>query len=159
MVFMTAAVKRKRIAFATAFPEQFAPEHQATRGGPEIFEPIARPAPETRYPRAAQFDFRIEDALIDRVARKGEFLRCVDLHLAEIEVSDGDLVVIACHDGDKTRLLPRRMHRLADRLIFTHDSVDERCAEPPIVASMRNTQDTPVRIVARALYAWCRVAD
>jgi len=156
---MTAPMKRGRIALATAFPEQFAPGHSGTHGGPEVFEPVTRPAPEAQYPRAAQFDFRVEDDLVDRVARKGEFLRCVDLHLSEIEVSDGDLVVIACRDSGKTRLLARRMHRLADRTIFSHDSVEERYATGPIVASSTDRRDAPVRVVAKALYAWCRIAD
>ena len=157
---MTAPMKRPHNALAAAFPEQFAPPaHPVQRVDPETFEPTMRPATDSQYPRAAQFDLRVEDDLIDRVAHKGAFLRCVDLDLAEIEVADGDLVVIACRDGGKTRIIARRMHRLADRTIFVHDSMDENCAEQPIVATMTDTRDAPVSIVARALYAWWRIAD
>lgn len=157
---MTAPIRLSNIPFVPELNEQGAREgNMQMSGAIGASGPTTGPAPAPQYPGAAQFDLRIDDDLIDRVARRGDYLRCVNLELAGIGVEDGDLVVIAMHDGDKTQLLARRLIRLADRTIFAQDRADPTRAVEPIVVMKNEAQSAQCTIVAKALFAWARVAD
>jgi len=50
--------------------------------------------PDPQYPIAAQYDLIVEGNSINRFARDGEILRCLDIHKAIVEPVDGDLLVV-----------------------------------------------------------------
>jgi hypothetical protein len=157
---MTAPIKLSNISFVTDLNEKHARKGLLQMSGAiGASGPTTGPAPAPQYPAVAQFDLRVEDDLIDRVARRGDRLRCVDLEIAGIDAEDGDLVVIAMHDSDKTRLLVRRLGRLADRTVFSQDRADPTRAGEPIVVMKNEAQNAQFTIVAKALFAWSRVAD
>jgi hypothetical protein len=157
---MTAPMRLPGFSFVPDASKKFARvDHTQMRDVIDAFGPSIAPAPVSRYPMTAQFDLRVEDDCIDRVARRGDYLRCVDPEMTEIEIDDGDLVVIATHNGDETRLLARRLHRLADRTIFSLDCANPARADETIVVMKSEAQNAPIRIFAKALFAWSRVAD
>lgn len=157
---MSASMRLPGFSFVPDASKKFARvDHTQMRDVIDAFGPSIAPAPVSRYPMAAQFDLRVEDDFIDRVARRGDYLRCVDLENTEIDVDDGDLVVIATHTGDETRLLARRLRRLADRTIFSPDCAKPASAEDSIIVMKNETQNAPIEIFAKALFAWSRVAD
>jgi hypothetical protein len=157
---MSASMRLPGFSFVPDASKKFAHvDHTQMRDVIDAFGPSIAPPPVARYPMAAQFDLRVEDDFIDRVARRGDYLRCVDLENTEIDVDDGDLVVIAQHAGDETRLLARRLRRLADRTIFSSDCANPASAEDSIIVMKNETQTAPIRIFAKALFAWSRVAD
>lgn len=61
--------------------------------------PLSIFPPDPGYPVESQYDCSVVGTSIDKLARPGDFLRCVDYALAGVEPEDSDIVVVERRGG------------------------------------------------------------
>lgn len=111
---------------------------------------------DTRYPAAAQFDLIVRGTSINRIARDGDHLRCVDVVMAGIEVAGGELVIVrrTRDDGQLVEITAKRIRKIGLFLELWPDSDDPQW-QKPIHASTQNDPDREtVEIAALVLYVY-----
>lgn len=111
--------------------------------------------PDTRYPVDAQFDLIVRGSSINRFARDGERLRCVDITKAGIEPFDDDIVIFeqTRDHGSLVETTAKRYRRRGPIVELWPDSDDPRWQEPQRIDT-RNAQGREGRIVALVLYSY-----
>lgn len=107
-----------------------------------------------RFPAEAQFDLVVEGSSLDKLARQGDLIRCLDVDLAEVEISDGDIVVIERRRGDDIELLGKRAIKQGDDLELCSESTRDFWREPVIRHSQKRRLAGEVRIIGKVLYAY-----
>ncbi|MGJ0505917.1 MAG: hypothetical protein ACR652_02035 [Methylocystis sp.] len=110
-------------------------------------------APDPRFPAEAQFDLRVEGSSVDKLAREGELLRCVDVDGAGLRVATGDIVVIERQRGEITELIGKRVLRQGDALELWSESTLDYWREPVIRHHHADRADPGPRIIGKVLYA------
>lgn len=110
--------------------------------------------PDPRFPVAAQFDLIVEGSSLDKLAREGARLRCVDVDLDEVEIRHGDVVVIERRKGEETELLGKRALRQGEALELWSESTSDFWREPVIRYELSESRREELRIVAKILYAY-----
>lgn len=116
----------------------------------EADAPVSVFPADPRYPIAAQYDLTVRGTSLNKVARDGDMLRCVDIAKAGIEVRDGDLVIVRRTQGHLVELTCKKVRRRASgRVELWPDSTDPRWQEPVTVGG-----EDAVEIVALALYSY-----
>ncbi len=108
-------------------------------------------APDPRFPSDAQFDLVVEGSSLDKLARKGELLRCVDI--GSVRLASGDIVVIERLRGDRLELLGKRALLQGEDLELWSESTLDYWREPVIRQSRATDVDPGVRIIGKVLYA------
>lgn len=107
--------------------------------------------PDPRYPIEAQYDLNVRGSSLNRVARDGDMLRCVDIVRAGIEPREGDLVIVKRTRGQLVELTAKRVRRRPGGPIELHpDSTDPRWQEPLRLGY----GEDEVQIIALALYSY-----
>lgn len=111
--------------------------------------------PDPNFPLEAQFDLRVSGAWLNRFAHDGDLLRCVDLGVAQIDVEDGDLVVIERkRDGGLSEISARRLRRLGDRFEFRCESDDPVWEGLVLVKEAAKGVGDDIRILAKVLWKY-----
>jgi hypothetical protein len=112
---------------------------------------ISPDAPDPRFPAEAQFDLVVEGSSLDKLAREGELLRCVDI--GNTSVSSGDIVVIERLRGDSLELLGKRALLQGEDLELWSESTLDYWREPVIRQSRTACAASGVRVIGKVLYA------
>lgn len=107
-----------------------------------------------RFPAEAQFDLVVEGSSLDKLARQGDLIRCLDVDVAEVEISDGDIVVIERRRGDDIELLGKRAIRQGEDLELWSESTRDCWREPVIRHKQERRLAGEVRIIGKVLYAY-----
>lgn len=108
--------------------------------------------PDPQYPNSAQFDLVVEGNSINRFAPDGDVLRCVDINKAEVDLADGDLVVVRKLDADgKVETTAKRARRRNGTWELWCDSTDP--AHQGVITLPRDPT-AEVNIVAVVLYSY-----
>lgn len=107
-----------------------------------------------RYPAEAQFDLAVRGTSIDRFAREGELLRCVDVARAGIDVFDDDVVIFEKKRGQLVETTAKRIRRRGPTIELWPDSDDPRWQEPLRIDTRKPQDHEQGRIVARVLYSY-----
>ncbi|UES36738.1 MULTISPECIES: helix-turn-helix domain-containing protein [Stappiaceae] len=107
---------------------------------------------DSRYPTELQYLLTIKGESLNRVARDGDLILCLNYAQAGIELQSGDLVVVErTRDGGQTiERTAKRLVQSADGLQLHPESNDPRFQDP-IVFNEGDEEVTQVRIVAKAL--------
>ncbi len=114
-------------------------------------ERIASPLPlDPRFPPEAQFDLMVQGSSLDKLAREGDLIRCVDIERGQIKIENGDIVVIERSRGDARELLGKRVLRQCEQVELWSESNHDFWREPVI----REDGDSGIRIVAKVLYVY-----
>lgn len=103
-----------------------------------------------RFPSEAQFDLVVEGSSLNKLAREGDLIRCVDIERGGIKIENGDIVVIERSRGDARELLAKRVLKQCERYELWSESNHEFWREPVI----RDDGDNDIRIIAKVLYAY-----
>lgn len=105
-----------------------------------------------RYASEAQYLLRIKGESLNRIARDGDFILCVDYGLAGFEITSGDLVVVErSRDGGHTfERTAKRIFRHNDEIELRPESNDPRFQEP-VVFDEHSEEASEVRIIAKVL--------
>lgn len=114
-------------------------------------ERIDCPCPlDPRFPPEVQFDLVVEGSSLDKFAREGDLIRCVDIERSRVRIENGDIVVIERSRGEALELLGKRVLKQCDQVELWSESNHEFWREPVI----RKDRDCGIRIVAKVLYAY-----
>lgn len=114
-------------------------------------ERIDCPQPlDPRFPPEAQFDLIVEGSSLNKLAREGDLIRCVDIERGRVKIENGDIVVIERTKGEGRELLAKRVLKQCERYELWSESSHEFWREPVI----RQDDDSSIRIVAKVLYAY-----
>ena len=107
-----------------------------------------------RYPQDAQYDLTVRGSSIDRVARDGDLLRCVDLNTVNIEVANGDLVLVrrTRDNGQLVEISAKRVRRIGEMIELWPDSNDPQWQSP--IGPLEQAEDPEIRIVAWIPYVY-----
>ncbi len=111
--------------------------------------------PDPRFPVEAQFDLLVEGSSINKFAQEGDYIRCVDVAKAGIEIQDGDLVVIErIRERTLRETSARRVRRNGDRYEFWPESDDPRWQTPILVKDGASDLGDDVRTIAKVLWKY-----
>lgn len=121
-------------------------------------------AADPQYPVEAQYALGVKGTSINRVARPGDYLLCLDLGLSGIEPSNGDLVIVERRraQGGEKEVTAKRFHRNETRIELLPDSDDPRWQEPIMFHFASQPDDEEIAVVAlvtgvfRSARAWRR---
>lgn len=121
---------------------------------PEDEMPISHLPPDPRWPAEFQYDVVVKGTSLNRVARDGDYLRCVDIAKAGIEIRDGDLVVARRTRGDLAETTAKRAKKRGIEIELWPDSTDPKWQEPLIPG--RETGE--ITLLALGLYSYAPLA-
>lgn len=104
--------------------------------------------PDSRFPIEAQFDLSVHGESLNRFAQDGDFLRCLDLDLANAKIRDGDLLIVERRTGQGlTEITARRLREAASGPVLSFES-DNPCFHDMIAL------DGDVLVAAKVLWKY-----
>lgn len=107
-----------------------------------------------RYPIDAQYDLVVRGTSIDKIAREGDLLRCIDVVKAGIEVRDGDLVICRRTRGQLVEVTAKRVRRrAAGAMELWPESTDPRWQEPILVGG----DDAGIEVIAICTFTYAAI--
>jgi hypothetical protein len=109
--------------------------------------------PDPDYPVDAQFDLVVRGTSINRAARDGERLRCVDLRKVQVDLYDGALVIFERMQGHLIETTAKRYRRRGPVIELWPDSDDPKWHEPLRIDTRTQTEERG-RIIALVLYSY-----
>lgn len=109
-----------------------------------------------RFPPSSQFDLVVRGSSINRFARDGEHLRCVDLVKSGVDFADSDLVIFEkLRDGGHlAETTAKRIRRRGPMIELWPDSDDPRWQQPERLDTRRAREGEEGRVVALVLYSY-----
>jgi SOS-response transcriptional repressor LexA len=108
-----------------------------------------------RYPADAQYDFKVEGASINKFANDGDYLRCVDFNIANLDVNDGDLVVVErVKGGDLIETTAKRVHRSGSRYELFAETDDPQWGHEPLIIDTAKDNREDIKFIAKVLWAY-----
>lgn len=127
-------------------------EHDGTIDHP-VFDPIPVPA-DPRWPAEAQYALITRGNSINRQAKDGDFLACVDAEATRYEAQNGDLVIVerTRFGGAMIERTAKRYYRRDDLYELWPDSDDPDFQNPIVVDPHDPEEGTSVRVLA--FVAW-----
>ena len=108
-------------------------------------------APDPRYPTDAQYALKVRGSSINRIARDGSILVCVDIMAAGIEIRDRDLVVVERRRGSLVETTVKRVRKAKGALELWPESDDPAHQERLTLAHRKG--DAEVSIKALVIWA------
>lgn len=104
------------------------------------------------FPADWQFALVVDGNSVNRAARHGDWLICVDLIKSQIDIGDDDLVVVerARYDGQMVERTAKRVKRTLSGMELWPDSDDPAHQEP--IAYRTNGEKDEVRITAKVIW-------
>jgi hypothetical protein len=109
--------------------------------------------PDPRFGVADQFDVIVEGASINRFARHGSLLRCVEIGDATLAPEPDDFVIVERSRVDTVETTARKYRQTPGGLELWFDSDDPRWQEPLLVTNA-DIESGAVRITAVVIYAY-----
>ncbi len=120
--------------------------------------PLSIFPPDPHYPIEAQHDYSVVGTSLDRLARPGDFLRCVDFAIAGVEPQDGDIVVVERRGGAGLKELSvRRFQRLHDGYELAWLSNDPLWQGGQRVTKGVTLDGQEIRILAKVVWRYSKV--
>ncbi|PVB59342.1 S24 family peptidase [Labrenzia sp. 011] len=109
-------------------------------------------AGDLRYPSECQYLLQINGESLNRIARDGDLVLCLDYLAAGIDIRSGDLAVVErSRDGGQTiERTAKRIIRHENGIELRPESDDPRFQEP-IIFNELDEEATEVRIIAKIL--------
>jgi SOS-response transcriptional repressor LexA len=109
---------------------------------PFVFDP--------HFPEEAQYALRVRGTSINRVARHGELLQCLDLGITGIVTREEDLVIVERRraQGSQKEVTAKRWRQKGSTVQLMPDSDDPRWTEPISLRSGRKIDDEVVQVIA-----------
>jgi SOS-response transcriptional repressor LexA len=122
---------------------------------PQVAAVSALP-PDPRFPISAQYDLIVEGSSLNRFAKDGQYLRCVDILKSGAEINDGDLVIVVrTKDSFLYETTAKRLRIRRGRYELWPDSDDPAWQEPIVIKALGDDMtDGEIRITALVLYAY-----
>jgi hypothetical protein len=112
---------------------------------------------DSRYPQVAQFVLVVEGESVNRVARDGDRLLCVDIDMLGLPPGQGDLVLIERNGAMGNETSIRRLRRIGRCIALSFDSTHADWRETMIFPEGTGLSAHGVRVLAKALFVFRRV--
>lgn len=112
---------------------------------------------DSRYPQVAQFVLVVEGESVNRVARDGDRLLCVDIDMLGVAPAQGDLVLVERAGAMGTETSIRRLRRLGGRIALSFDSNHDDWRETMIFPEGAGLSAHGVKVLAKALFVFRRI--
>lgn len=120
--------------------------------------PLSIFPPDPGYPVESQHDYSVVGTSVDKLARPGDFLRCVDYALAGVEPQDGDIVVVERRGGAGLKELSvRRFQRLHDGYELAWLSNDPLWQGAQRVVKGMTADGYEIRLLAKVVWRYSKV--
>ena len=114
-------------------------------------KPKASPfPPDPRFPVDAQYDLEVVGTSLDRFARSGSFLRCVDIEKTGYGVRNRDLAIVHLSRNGHVETTAKRVRIRDGKTELCSESNDPRWKKAPIKLDRHDE----IKIVAIVLYAY-----
>ncbi|MFG1334010.1 hypothetical protein V5F41_22500 [Xanthobacter autotrophicus] len=114
--------------------------------------PVSPIPADPRYPALAQFDLKVRGTSINRYAREGEILRCVDLHRSDMDFHDGDLVIVRRKRLDLIETTAKRVRFSGGKLELWPESDDPHWQTPVVLAG--GNEDDVIEVTAVVIFKY-----
>lgn len=103
-----------------------------------------------RYPASAQYGLVVRGSSINRIAKEGEVLHCIDIGITAIEPADGDLVIVERRraQGSQKEVTAKKLRKKGRFIELTPDSDDERWKQPLRLDPAKAPDGEEIAIVA-----------
>jgi SOS-response transcriptional repressor LexA len=103
-----------------------------------------------RYPASAQYALGVRGTSIDRVARPGDYLLCVDIGMTGIEPHADDIVIVERRRAQSgvREVTAKRIERRGKTIYLHPDSDDPRWQEPIVIDGRKKSDDEEIVIIA-----------
>lgn len=97
----------------------------AWRESAAMLKPYALPVtPHPNYPPDTQRLYKVSGNSVNRTARDGEYIHCIDIHASGESPVPGDLVVVRRMEHDKAEYTVKRFVKVGKQVILQHESDD-----------------------------------
>lgn len=131
------------------------PEKGAVSGGiwreveetQDVAEKTIPVAPDPRYPKSAQYALRVEGNSVNRVAKPGSLVHCVDLQEAALEVRSGDLVVAERSKAGLIETTVKRFDSRNGKPVLRPESDDPSHQTPLEIGSQADGSEISVKAI------------
>jgi SOS-response transcriptional repressor LexA len=117
------------------------------------------PAP--RFPAIAQFDLIVRGESINRIAREGDYLRCLSLSKSGQSARHGDLVIVErrrAQEGD-VETTAKRLRDTGSHIELWPESDDPFWRAPMIIRKDHRSSDEQISITALVLFIFRDTSD
>jgi len=109
-------------------------------------------APDPRYPPEAQYALRVNGNSVNKVARDGIVVICVDVIAAGIEIRENDLVWVERRRGDLVEATVKRIRRGRNGLELWPESDDPRHQDKVSLKALKGEAEVTVKGLVIATY-------
>lgn len=120
-------------------------------------EPVYSPTPlpaDTRFPPEQQFDLVVRGSSINKIARDGDYLRCVLIDACG-SPANGELVVVEQLNSDGgVETTAKILRRRAGSTELWPESTDERWSLPLVITDDEHAVDRLIRVTAKVLFIY-----
>lgn len=106
------------------------------------------------YPDECQFDVSVTDVSPEILANEGDFLKCLDLSTVDVDLNDGDLVLIEMGEGKDKQIHVKRLRRLGERYEFWPLEDGQVNEENVIVKNGHNHERPDFKVIAKVLWIY-----
>lgn len=110
--------------------------------------------PDPKYPLSAQYDLRVDGPSVNRFARDGDYIRCIDLRKHPVNWLDGDFVVVERRRGGMVETTAKRAVRTPEGLELRPDSDDPEWQTPLLVPNEAGNLGADDEIAITGLVLW-----
>lgn len=114
--------------------------------------PVSPIPADPRYPAPAQFDLKVRGTSINRYAREGEILRCVDIHRSHMDFHDGDLVIVRRKRLDLIETTAKRVRVSGGKVELWPESDDPHWQTPVILSG--DSEDDVIEVTAVVIFKY-----
>ncbi|MGV2980655.1 LexA family protein [Camelimonas sp. ID_303_24] len=111
---------------------------------------------DSRYDPDDQFDLIVRGTSINRVAREGDYLRCLRFDAPAAGLADGALCIVERRraQGGQVETTAKRLRRRDWHIELWPDSDDDRWQTPIILGANTRDPDETVAVIARVLWSY-----
>jgi transcriptional regulator with XRE-family HTH domain len=102
-------------------------------------------APDPRYPASAQYALKVRGNSVNRVAKPGTVVICVDIVEANVELRDGDLVWVERRRGDLVETTLKRLRKGAGGAELWPESDDPKHQEKLAIDGLEGDAEVTIR--------------
>lgn len=116
--------------------------------------PLARSLSHDHYPAECQFDVDVADVDLNAFAGDGDLLKCLDLSAVDVDLKDGDLLLIEMGEGEDKRIHAKRLRLLGERYEFWPLAEGQGDEENVIIKNGHNHETSDFKVFAKVLWIY-----
>lgn len=109
------------------------------------------------FPEDGQFDFELDNSFVP-LGSIGDRLRCVDLRKCNLEIYDGNVVLVKLQRNGSSQILPKRVRRLNDMFEFWPIPERDGDEQDVVKGNGENGSSQELEVLARVIWVYRKLA-